>query len=196
MDIRRRLDYVRCWFWIVLLGSLAIIFLLIFAHPNYYRANNTGPIDPKPRVAANTARIPGKDPIETAISVAQTIYPATFQDNKPNGVILVPVDDWRAALLATEIIHFPVNSPVLYTEKNQFNEATLNEIKRLDPEGIFQDRNIKVIVVGNVEPAVTESLRKEKLSYRELRASSAFELASLLDDYKAMYHLDHVCLVD
>lgn len=191
MDILRRLKYVKGWFWAILAATLAGLLLLTLAHPNYYRAVNTESMEANPQITANTARIPGQDPIATAISVSQNIYPGTFKDNKPNGVLLVPVDDWRAALLAAEIIHFPINSPILYTERTKLNEETLKEIKRLDPEGIFQDRNLKVLIIGSVEPAVTKALEEEQLLYRVLNADSAFELASLLDDYKAMFHLDH-----
>lgn len=190
MDIYRRLRFLRFVLWVVSIFVIVLLLALVFYIPNYYKAEAIN--EPRPgKVTLNTARIGGADPVETAVAVAQNIYPATFEDNKPNGIILVPDDDWRAAVLAAEIIHFPVNAPILYIKRDAIPEQTIEEIKRLDPQGIFLDGNIKVLVIGDVERKVLEDLKSKKLKYRQLRADSTEELASLLDDYKAMFHIDH-----
>lgn len=190
MDIMRRLKSTRLWFWTLLATSLLLLLGLIWYQPDYYKARASH--DERPvTLGLNVARIPGSSPPEVAISVSQTIYPATFKDNKPGAVILVPENDWRTALLATELIHFPINAPILYTAQNEIPDLTWKEIKRLDPEGIFQDRNIKVLLIGDIGPGVKKQLQMEKLRYRHLKAHSPEELAALLDDYKAMFHVDH-----
>lgn len=190
MDIYRRLKHVRTCFWLLLGISVITLGLLLVYRPNYYQTSSLNQ-EKAPLVTLNTTRLPGKDAVEAAISIAQNIYPATFKDNKPNAVILVPVSDWRAALLASEIIHFPINAPILYTHTDSIPTATLQEIRRLDPEGIFPDGNTRVLIIGTVSQQVKDSLEKEKLQYRVLQADSPEELASLLDDYKAMFHIDH-----
>ncbi|MDW7674035.1 MAG: cell wall-binding repeat-containing protein [Bacillota bacterium] len=190
MDLPRRLKHIRMWFWIIAGITIASMLTLTFYYPDYYQAE----VEAKPlpeEFGQATIRLPGKDPVEMAIAVAQNIYPATFADNKPGAIILVPVEDWRAAVLATEIIHFPINAPILYTKKGELTKETLDEIKRLDPEGLFVDNNVKVILIGDVGKKTKEQLKKEKLKFRELEAESTEALASLLDDYKAMIHVDH-----
>jgi hypothetical protein len=190
MDIGRRLHHTRRWFWIVLLLSLILLTVSLFYYRDYYEAS---PID-VPQLtdlAPATVRLPGKSPVEVAVSISQNIYPATFADNKPDAVILVPNDDWMKAVLAAEIIHFPINAPILYTEPNNIPRETLNEMKRLDPEGIFLDGNVKVIFVGKPEGTIERQLQEEKLKYRILSAETPEEYAFLLDDYKAMFHVDH-----
>ena len=190
MDINRRLKHTRLWFWLLLASSVLLLAFLFFYYPNYYKVALAGQ-QTEAEITRTTSRIPGKDAVEVSIAVAQNMYPATFKDNKPGAVILVPVDDWRSAVLAAEIIHFPVNAPILYTERESIPEDTLKEIKRLDPEGNFQDGNTKVILIGNIGDGVKSQLKKEKFKFRDLTAENTYELASLLDDYKSMIHANH-----
>lgn len=190
MDIYRRIKHVRRWFWIILALTIILLTATISYYPNYYQAKVMEQQKPTELTAATT-RIPGSNPIEVAVAIAQTVYPATFSDNKPGAVILVPVDDWQTAVLATEISHFPINAPILYTERDHIPKLTLEEIKRLDPEGVFQDGNIKILLIGDLKEGVKKQLKKEKLKFRVLSAKNIEELASLLDDYKAMIHVNH-----
>ncbi len=190
MDIKRRLKHTRLWFWLLLGSSLLLAAFLLLYNPNYYKVALTGQ-QMETELTRTTTRIPGKNAMEVAIAVAQNSYPATFKDNKPGAVILVPADDWQAAVLAAEIIHFPINAPILYTEREVIPQDTLKELKRLDPEGNFQDGNVKVILIGNIGEGVKSQLKKEKLKFRDLTADKTEQLASLLDDYKAMIHANH-----
>ncbi|CQR73789.1 Putative cell wall binding repeat 2 [Sporomusa ovata DSM 2662] len=190
MDIKRRLGHVRDLFWLSSVLTLALLCFFSLYRPNFYS------VSPAPRpihteIGLTTTRLTGNTPFETAVSISQTVYPATFHDNKPGAIILVPVEDWRAGIVATEISHFPINAPILYTNRSNIPEITLDEIKRLDPEGVFQDGNIKILLIGEVEDVVKNQLHQENLKFRALSAPSPEELAALLDDYKAMYHADH-----
>ncbi|MDW7683829.1 MAG: cell wall-binding repeat-containing protein [Bacillota bacterium] len=190
MHIERRLKHTRRWFWVITTFIIVLAMLLLFYYRDYYKAEPNGiPVPIDQSLAAK--RLPGKDAIKVAIAVSQNIYPATFADNKPGAVILVPKDDWMAAVLATEIIHFPINAPILYIDNNNIPRETLDEIKRLDPEGLFLDGNIKVILLTEPDGSIERQLKEEKLKFRVLSAETPEKLASLLDDYKAMFHVDH-----
>lgn len=180
MDMRRRLKNTRLWFWLLLGISTLVLALTLFNSPDYYKVKLTEQ-EEESEVTRTTSRISGKGAVEVAIAVAQNIYPATFKDNKPGAVILVPADDWQAAVVATEIIHFPINAPILYTEKEDIPEETLKELKRLDPEGIFQDGNVKVVLIGDIGEGVKSKLRNEKFKFRDLTAKNIDQLASLLE---------------
>jgi len=190
MDIQRRLKHTRQWFWIILSLMICILLTLVFFEPDYFKAEVKDQ-ELEGEKASVVTRLPGGNEVETAVAISQTVYAATFADNKPGAVILVPVGDWRSAVLASEISHFPINAPVLYTEKDSIPELTMNEIKRLDPEGIFLDGNKKVLLIGDIGLGVKNELRKEKMKYRELSGQSIEELASILDDYKALIHVNH-----
>ncbi len=190
MEIKRRLGHIRNLFWTMFILFLALLGFFTFYRPGFYRTVPAPqPLDTE--IGLTTVRLAGNTPFEIAVAISQTVYPATFHDNKPGAVILVPVKDWRAGVVATEISHFPINAPVLYTEREKIPVITLNELKRLDPEGVFVDGKVKVLLIGNTGETVKNQLRHENFKFRVLTAPSPETLAALLDDYKAMYHADH-----
>ncbi len=190
MDFARRLRHPRLWLFGSALVLLIGLLTLLFVQPDYYQAEATEKRQTE-ELAPAAIRLPGSNQVEVAVAVAQNIYPGTFKDAKPGAVILVPQGDWRTALLAMQIVHFPINAPLLYTERDSIPELTKAELKRLDPEGLFLDGNIKVILIGDIGEGVKQELRSEKLKFRELNADTPEELAALLDDYKAMFHVNH-----
>ena len=44
----------------------------------------------------NTTRVGGADPVADAAGVAQAVYPSRSEDTRPQAVVLVDQDDWRA----------------------------------------------------------------------------------------------------
>ncbi|MCF8012130.1 MAG: cell wall-binding repeat-containing protein [Clostridiales bacterium] len=190
MDFTRRMGHLR---WgLALVTGLIIIFILfiLFYRPGYYQANAKPQTHPVQKTA-NTGRLPGKNVFETSVSVSQTVYPATFADNKPKAVILVPRGDWRRALTAANVIHFPVDAPILYIKKDKIPEIVKKEIKRLDPEGLFVDGNVKSFIVGSVNQKVKDELKELKLKYRQFNATSIYDLAAKIDHYRATINSDH-----
>jgi len=181
---------VRAWFWVILALLLILLAALLTYHPNYYptRSDLAGEPD---RLTLHTARIPASDPATMAIAVAQIVYPATFEDNKPNAVIVVPVEDWRAGLLAVPLIHFPINAPLLYSEKGSLSTATLREVARLDPQGVTSDGNTQVFLVGDIGKESQRQINRLGLKARLLTGDSIDAVASLLDDYRATLLADH-----
>jgi len=125
---------------------------LLSSYKNFYSATNT----------LDTTRIMGDNPIEFNINATKTAYPSTDVEWRPNAVILVPLTTYHYGLLASPIIHFPVNAPLLFTNPFRLSTGILAEIKRLSPTGL--NVPAKVIIVGPICPAVEMQLRNAGLS--------------------------------
>lgn len=142
---------------------------------------------------AYTTRLPGGDPETQAIALTQTVYAATQEENAA-GAIIVTRQNLREAYTAMQrVTHMPVNAPLLYlNQSGQLSEATRREMKRLRPDGVVQDGKTQVYVVGDVDPSVAETIRRE-LGYkvRELRAADPIRLSELLDRWQAALKSDH-----
>ncbi len=194
MDFRRRMNYIRWAFGVVTALSVLLLLAILFYRPDYYKAKDV--TNPAPvQITQNTTRVPGEDVFQVSAAISQIIYPATFADNKPNAVILVPQGDWRRALVAANVIHFPVDAPILYIKENEIPDVIKQEIKRLDPGGLFVDRNTKAYIVGSVGQRVKDELRAMKINFRQFEAANVYELAALIDQYRATINSDHTDMV-
>lgn len=143
-------------------------------------------------VTVNTTRIGSDDPIETAVAVANIIYPATEPENTPGAVILVGMDSLAEAMVATSRIqHFPVNAPILYVTEGGIPEPTRNELLRLVPEGVFADRNVQVYLVGETAAAVNDEVEAMGYKTRIFTADNPAELALEVDAWTSTQHGDH-----
>ncbi|MTI83183.1 MAG: cell wall-binding repeat-containing protein [Firmicutes bacterium] len=190
MNISRRMGHVR-WGLALVTGLIILLILMAFFYrPDYYRASAV-PMPSTVQLTPNTARLPGKNVFEVSVSVSQIVYPATFVDNKPKAVILVPRGDWRRSLVAANVIHFPVDAPILYIGNNSIPDIVKKEIKRLDPEGLFVDGNVKAFIVGSVDQKVKDELHSLKMKFRQFEAESVYDLAALIDQYRATINSDH-----
>ncbi|GAE24977.1 hypothetical protein JCM9140_944 [Halalkalibacter wakoensis JCM 9140] len=96
----------------------------------------------------NVTRINQEDPVMASIAVAQTVWPATHEENQPGTVIVAPVGDWQYSLAALTLVHHPNDGPLLYMD-DSISEEVIAEINRLQPKG--NDEGIQVLVVGNVD---------------------------------------------
>ncbi len=137
---------------------------MFFYKPNYNK--NKAAIkneDEYQKVTANTVRIEGKDLYDTCTSISQIVYPSTFREDRPNAVILVRSDKIEDAMLAARVSHHPINSPILFTKKNSIPESTLKEIERLNPEGLFVDGNVKIILIGDMGEEIKNTLNRKNL---------------------------------
>lgn len=142
---------------------------------------------------AFTVRLPANDPETQAIVLTQTVYPASREENAVGAIILAPQDEATAFLAMHRVTHMPVNAPLLYLDRDgRLGAETLHEMKRLRPDGVVQDGQTQVYVVGDVDPAVAETVRTE-LGYqvRTLAASDPFALADLADRWQAALKSDH-----
>ena len=189
-DILKKLYYRVLFIGIPLI--LGILLFLFFYNPNYGVEKDVIIKGIKEEIITpNTVRISGENFYETTIAISQTVYPATFEDNKPNAVILVRDDKKTDAIQAARIIHHPIDAPILYINSNNIPKITLDEIKRLDPQGIFVDGNRKVILIGDIEESVIDVIRKEGWKYRHIEGSDPFTLGKNISDYIAEIHGDH-----
>lgn len=144
------------------------------------------------QVTVNTARIGSDDPVETAVSVANIIYPATEPENTPGAVILVGMDSLAEVMVATSRVqHFPVNAPILYVTAGGIPEPTRNELLRLKPEGVAADGNVQVYLVGETAAAVKEAVEEMGYKSRVFTAADPAELAQVVDNWTATQHGDH-----
>ena len=143
-------------------------------------------------VTVNTTRVGSDDPIETAVAVANIIYPATEPENSPGAVILVGMDSLAEVMIASSRIqHFPVNAPILYVDDSGIPDATRNELLRLKPEGVFADGNVQVYLVGDVAAAVNDEVEGIGYKTRVFTAEDPARLAQILDDWTSTQHGDH-----
>lgn len=179
---------------ICMISSLITVALVAFAVwyvPNYYKKTIiTKDIEPI-SATANTVRIYGKDYYETSVAITQIAYPATFKYDKPNAIILVRDDKQTDGILGAKITGSPINAPILYTKKDYIPEVTLREIERLDPQGVFVDKNIKVILIGDIGEKVKDKIKNKGWSYRYIPGDNPFELGKNIDEYLTTLSADH-----
>lgn len=143
-------------------------------------------------VTLNTTRVGSDNPIETAVAVAQIIYPVTEEENSPGAVILININELAEAIVAaSRVQHFPVNAPLLYVEKDSIPDLTRQELHRLKPEGVPMDSNVQVYIVGTISDTVKEEVETMGYRTRAFRAESPVELAVMLDDWSSTQHGDH-----
>lgn len=143
-------------------------------------------------VTVNTTRIGSDDPVETAVAVAQIIYPVTEEENSPGAVILVPQDSLAEVMVAaSRVQHFPVNAPLLYVNQDSIPELTRQELLRLQPEGVPADFNTQVYLVGTINPEVIAEVEAMGYTTRVLTADNPIELAVVADNWTSTQHGDH-----
>lgn len=178
------------------LDRLYILFISLFAYACGSTEGGPGggshPLQQQALATAYTVRIPGSSAEEQAILLTQTVYPATREDNAVGAIILCPQDAAIAFTAMSRITHMPVNAPLLYlNEDGRLSEQTLREMKRLKPDGVFQDQRTDVYAV-NVPPAEVQKVR-EVLGYRvrAFNEPDPVKLAELLDRWQAALKSDH-----
>ncbi|MEH7455787.1 cell wall-binding repeat-containing protein [Bacillus sp. JJ1127] len=109
----------------------------------------------------NITRLNTNDPVQMAVLTSQTIWPATHKENQPGAVILVPANQWQLGIASADLIHHPNNGPILFINKESIPEATLQEIKRLNPLGTKD--GTQIMVMGDVESSALDQLKEYKV---------------------------------
>lgn len=138
-------------------------------------------IMPEPRQAeveeqntVNTTRMNHEDMYSFNIAMTKLIYPSQNIHWRPNAVILVPSDKWQYSLCASSVVHFPINAPIMFTERNYLPEVSIREIQRMGPTG--NEVPAQVLIVGPVSKSVENILKMSGLSvYRITDAEDAYE---------------------
>ena len=98
----------------------------------------------------NTTRVGGADPVADAAAVAQAVFPSRSEDTRPQAVVLVDQDDWRAGIAASQLAAAPLRAPVLLTEGDELPEATADALDKLRPTGAARAGDAQVIRIGDV----------------------------------------------
>lgn len=177
--------------------TLVFLLLLIVAFIAFYNPlleRGYGSNIPEGSLETNTLftrRVYGSSPVDTAVAISQTVYPATFANNRPNAVILVREDKWQDAVVAANLIHHPIDAPILYVQQDRLPAATKNELKRLKPEGLWLDGNVQVYIVGSVANTVVNEVRQLGYKVKQFSAADYYQLQEQIDEYLAVLHTDH-----
>jgi hypothetical protein len=106
----------------------------------------------------NTTRVGGADPVADAAGVAQAVYPAQAEDSRPDVVTIVDAADFAAAVSAGQLMHRPLQSPVLYSQDGELPQATADALKALEPLGAEKAGKAQVFRVGD-EAAKPEDVK-------------------------------------
>lgn len=105
---------------------------------------------------ANTTRINFDEMYSYNVAVTNTIYPSSNVSWRPNSIILVPFDKWQYGVCASSIVHFPINAPIMFTDRNFLPPLILNEILRLSPTG--QNVPAQILIIGPISSGIENAL--------------------------------------
>ena len=64
----------------------------------------------------NTVRIGGGDATTDAAGVANALFPATNESDRPTAVVLVDRSDWQSAIAASVLAGPPIGAPLLLSD--------------------------------------------------------------------------------
>jgi putative cell wall-binding protein len=98
----------------------------------------------------NTTRVGGADPVADAAGVAQAVFPSRSEDTRPQAVVLVDQDDWRAGIAAAQLSAPPLHAPILFTEGDELPPATADALDKLKPTGAKRAGGAQAIRIGDV----------------------------------------------
>lgn len=186
--------------WLTLAGLLIAVFLLFGGiqlleqsfTPTEEPAAMPFLADNQTLITVNTTRLGSDDPVETAVAVAQIVYPVTEEENSPGAVILINQNSLAEAMVAaSRVQHFPVNAPLLYVDANGLPALTRAELLRLKPEGVPMDGNVQVYLVGTIGDEVRQEVEDLGFRTRVFTAPDPATLAEVVDDWTSTQHGDH-----
>jgi hypothetical protein len=102
-----------------------------------------------PRSATrNTIRVGGGDAAADAAGVANALYPATGDSDRPTAVVLVDQEDWVSGIAASVLTGPPIGAPILLSDGDELPAATEDTLERLDPKGSDLSKDAQVIRIG------------------------------------------------
>lgn len=131
----------------------------------------------------NTTRINYDDIYLFNIAMTKLIYPDKNITWQPHAVILVPSDRWQYAACASSLIHFPINAPIMFTERYYLPPMILNEILRLAPTG--EKVPAKVLLVGPISYGLDEQLKMAGLTtYRVTDSEDVYKACLDINQFR------------
>ena len=148
--------------------------------------------EPSPLIADTmyTTRLFGTTAAEEAVSVTRHTYPAAMAPGAPGEISRAPDRPWAviladptdevAGITAAELIHFPDNAPVLFTEGAALPTVTRNELARLHPVGVQRDGGVQVFAVGKAS-AIVDAVRQMGFKVQAITGNNPYALADAVD---------------
>ncbi len=97
----------------------------------------------------NTVRIGGGDATTDAAGVANALFPATNESDRPTAVVLVDRSDWQSAVAASVLAGPPIGAPLLLADGSSVPPATADTLDRLKPRGSDLSKDAQVIRIGD-----------------------------------------------
>jgi hypothetical protein len=125
----------------------------------------------------NTIRVGGGDAAADAAGVANALYPATGDSDRPTAVVLVDQEDWASGIAASVLTGPPIGAPVLLSDGGELPAATEDTLERLDPKGSDLSKDAQVIRVG---PDVA---RPEGFRTALIEGDNPYERAAAIDRF-------------
>lgn len=142
--------------------------------------NNNNDIIRQTVVTKNTSRIMGTDAESISIATSHMIWPATDDNNRPNMIIVAPMESWQIQLVAVDLIHHPSDGPLLITSKDEISDGIMSEIERLKPVG--GEDGTKIITIG-LGAEATKQLTDNNYKVHEINAENFNQIALEIDSY-------------
>lgn len=140
-----------------------------------------------------TTRLFGKTPAEEAVAVTRHTFTAAFPPDasgegddpaeRPRAVILVDPSDEIAGITASQLIHFPNDAPILFTDGGGGLPAvTRAELERLHPVGVARGDGVQVFVIGKAATgSVPGDVKAIGFTVKTISGTDEFDLADKVD---------------
>jgi hypothetical protein len=125
----------------------------------------------------NTIRVGGGDATADAAGVANALYPATGDSDRPTAVVLVDQEDWASGIAASVLTAPPIGAPILLSDGGELPAATEDTLERLEPKGSDLSKDAQVIRIG---PGVA---RPEGLRTALIEGDNPYERAAAIDRF-------------
>jgi hypothetical protein len=125
----------------------------------------------------NTTRVGGADAAADAAGVANALYPATGDADRPTAVVLVDQEDWVTGVAASVLASPPLGAPILLSDGDDLPSVTQETLDRLDPKGSDLSEDAQVIRLGPDVP------RPEGFRTAVVEGDTPFERAAAIDRF-------------
>ena len=152
----------------------------------------------------NTTRIPGSNPVEFGINLCHFVYPTQRVPWRPNVAILTPEDDPFPAVIASSLMHHPLNGPMLITPRDHVAPAVAAELHRLRLPGFRhgdESHLLHVLMVGRFERAAIQAVQELGYTVAALTEPDPVRLAIAVAHLRRQIveemgeHIQDVCVV-
>ena len=129
----------------------------------------------------NTTRFGGASPAVDAADVALAEFPSAAPGTHPTTAVLVPADDWQAALAASVLSAAPLHAPILISGRDSLPPVTRATLRILAPGGAGAAGGAQVIRIGDVPDA-------PGMRTASVKGSGPYALAAAIDRFSAAAH--------